>query len=74
MIIVTEISGAGYFFEAEGRRFVIRSKLKMSVRSSGTTVRGQMSWRGSDLGGDMVVARASVDGIGQPLYNFAGGR
>jgi len=34
-------------------------------------VRGQMSWRGSDLGGDMVVARASVDGIGQPLYNFA---
>jgi len=34
-------------------------------------VRGQISWRGSDLGGDMVIARASVDGIGQPLYNFA---
>ena len=34
-------------------------------------VRGQMSWRGSDLGGDMVIARASVESIGQPLYNFA---
>jgi glutamyl-tRNA synthetase len=34
-------------------------------------VRGKMSWRGSDLGGDMVIARASVGGeIGQPLYNF----
>jgi glutamyl-tRNA synthetase len=31
-----------------------------------------MSWRGSDLGGDMVIARASDGGgIGQPLYNFA---
>ncbi|PLZ64352.1 glutamate--tRNA ligase, partial [Fischerella thermalis WC344] len=27
--------------------------------------------RGSDLGGDMVIARAAADGIGQPLYNFA---
>ena len=33
-------------------------------------VRGEVSWRGSDLGGDMVIARASLDGIGQPLYNF----
>ncbi len=30
-----------------------------------------MNWRGSDLGGDMVIARATEDGIGQPLYNFA---
>jgi glutamyl-tRNA synthetase len=29
-----------------------------------------VSWRGSDLGGDMVIARASDNGIGQPLYNF----
>lgn len=35
-------------------------------------VRGEMRWRGSDLGGDMVIARRAEDGsIGQPLYNFA---
>ena len=34
-------------------------------------VRGTVSWKGRDLGGDMVVARASEgDEIGQPLYNF----
>lgn len=31
-----------------------------------------MTWKGSDLGGDMVIARASAgDAIGQPLYNLA---
>jgi glutamyl-tRNA synthetase len=35
-------------------------------------VRGAMTWQGSDLGGDMVIARASsVESIGQPLYNLA---
>ena len=30
-----------------------------------------MSWRGSDLGGDMVIARrAPADQIGDPLYNL----
>ncbi|RZN99247.1 MAG: glutamate--tRNA ligase, partial [Synechococcus sp. MED-G134] len=34
-------------------------------------VRGAMSWRGSDLGGDMVIARrAPADQIGDPLYNL----
>ena len=34
-------------------------------------VRGAMSWRGADLGGDMVVARrAPADQIGDPLYNL----
>lgn len=59
-------------FEAEGRRFVIRFKIEDDREIVwNDMVRGQMSWRGSDLGGDMVIARASVDGIGQPLYNFA---
>jgi glutamyl-tRNA synthetase len=60
-------------FEAEGRRFVIRFKIDDNREIIwNDQVRGQMSWRGSDLGGDMVIARASDEGgIGQPLYNFA---
>ncbi len=60
-------------FEAEGRRFVIRFKIDDDREIIWhDLVRGQMSWRGSDLGGDMVIARASNEGgIGQPLYNFA---
>jgi len=35
-------------------------------------VRGKLSWKASDLGGDMVIARASEgEAIGQPLYNLA---
>ena len=35
-------------------------------------VRGPVSWQASDLGGDMVIARASsATTIGQPLYNLA---
>ena len=34
-------------------------------------VRGTVNWQGRDLGGDMVIARASSSTeIGQPLYNF----
>ncbi|MEL6138819.1 MAG: glutamate--tRNA ligase, partial [Cyanobacteria bacterium J06628_6] len=34
-------------------------------------VRGPVHWKGRDLGGDMVIARASSSNdIGQPLYNF----
>jgi Glutamyl- and glutaminyl-tRNA synthetases len=34
-------------------------------------VRGAMRWSGSDLGGDMVIARrAAADAIGDPLYNL----
>jgi glutamyl-tRNA synthetase len=35
-------------------------------------VRGTVAWKGTDLGGDMVIARAA-DGsdVGQPLYNLA---
>lgn len=58
-------------FEAEGRSSVIRFKIEDDREIVwNDLVRGRMSWRGSDLGGDMVIARASAEGIGQPLYNF----
>lgn len=57
---------------AEGRNSVIRFKIDDDREIVwNDMVRGHMSWRGSDLGGDMVIARASENGIGQPLYNFA---
>ena len=59
-------------FAAEGRSSVIRFKIDDEREIVwNDMVRGEMKWRGSDLGGDMVIARASADGIGQPLYNFA---
>jgi glutamyl-tRNA synthetase len=60
-------------YEAEGRQAVIRFKIDddRTIQWS-DLVRGPMTWKGSDLGGDMVIARASsVDSIGQPLYNLA---
>ncbi|MCC5614579.1 glutamate--tRNA ligase [Nostoc sp. CHAB 5836] len=58
-------------FEAEGRSSVIRFKIEDGQEIVwNDLVRGKMSWRGSDLGGDMVIARASEEGSGQPLYNF----
>lgn len=58
-------------FEAEGRSSVIRFKIEDEREIVwNDLVRGKMSWKGSDLGGDMVIARASGEGIGQPLYNF----
>jgi glutamyl-tRNA synthetase len=59
-------------FEAEGRSYVIRFKIEDGREIVwNDLVRGKMVWRGSDLGGDMVIARATEDGVGQPLYNFA---
>ena len=60
-------------FEAEGRRPVIRFKIDDSREIVwNDMVRGKVSWRGSDLGGDMVIARASENNaVGQPLYNLA---
>ncbi|MBD2559809.1 MULTISPECIES: glutamate--tRNA ligase [Nostoc] len=58
-------------FEAEGRSSVIRFKIEDGREIVwNDLVRGKMSWRGSDLGGDMVIARASEESSGQPLYNF----
>ena len=60
-------------FEAEGRTAVIRFKIDDDRTITWhDLVRGNLSWKGSDLGGDMVVARAAVPGeVGQPLYNLA---
>jgi len=60
-------------FEAEGRKPVIRFKIDDNREIMWhDQIRGLLTWKGSDLGGDMVIARASsrVD-LGQPLYNLA---
>lgn len=59
-------------FAAAGRQPVVRFKIDDNRTISWTDlVRGKVTWQGSDLGGDMVIARrAPVGEIGQPLYNF----
>ncbi len=60
-------------FEAEGRTSVIRFIIDDErVITWNDQVRGTLTWKASDLGGDMVIARAARPGeIGQPLYNLA---
>lgn len=60
-------------FQAEGRQPVIRFKIEDDQTITWKDlVRGPMHWQGRDLGGDMVIARATASGeIGQPLYNLA---
>lgn len=59
-------------FAAAGRRPVIRFKIDDHREIIwNDLVRGTVSWKGRDLGGDMVIARASDNPIGQPLYNLA---
>lgn len=60
-------------FEAEGRQAVIRFIIDDDRTISwNDMVRDTVTWKGSDLGGDMVIARASTaTDIGQPLYNLA---
>jgi len=57
---------------AEGREAVVRFKIDDDAVITWTDlVRGPMRWSGSDLGGDMVIARrAPADQIGDPLYNL----
>lgn len=59
-------------FIAAGREAVIRFRIDDSRSITWTDlVRGDMRWSGSDLGGDMVIARrAPADQIGDPLYNL----
>lgn len=59
-------------FLAEGRKPVIRFKIEDDREISWhDLVRGTVTWKGRDLGGDMVIARAADErDIGQPLYNF----
>ncbi|NBD33690.1 MAG: glutamate--tRNA ligase [Cyanobacteria bacterium] len=60
-------------FEAEGRKPVIRFKIDDHREIMWSDhIRGLLTWKGSDLGGDMVIARASSrEDLGQPLYNLA---
>ena len=59
-------------FIAEGREATIRFRIDDdAVITWNDLVRGAMHWSGSDLGGDMVIARrAPADQIGDPLYNL----
>ena len=58
-------------YEAEGRKPVIRFRIEDDREIVWTDlVRGTVSWKGRDLGGDMVIARSAEGAIGQPLYNF----
>jgi glutamyl-tRNA synthetase len=60
-------------FIAEGRQPVIRFQIDDQQEIVwNDLVRGRVSWKGSDLGGDMVIARAADQhSVGQPLYNLA---
>ncbi len=59
-------------YRAEGREPVVRFKIDDArVITWLDGVRGEVTWKGQDLGGDMVIARASDRGVGQPLYNLA---
>ncbi|MBD2034726.1 glutamate--tRNA ligase [Leptolyngbya sp. FACHB-321] len=59
-------------YEAEGRSSVIRFIIEDDREIVwNDLVRGTVSWKGRDLGGDVVIARAaSGTDFGQPLYNF----
>ncbi len=59
-------------YEAEGRSSVIRFLIEDDREIVwNDLVRGTVSWKGRDLGGDMVIARAASGAdFGQPLYNF----
>ena len=61
-------------FEAEGRKPVIRFKIDGDRNIVWQdAIRDSVSWQGSDLGGDMVIARAADNDqpYGQALYNLA---
>ncbi|GDX73584.1 glutamate--tRNA ligase [Cyanobium sp.] len=59
-------------FIAAGREAVIRFRIDDNATITwNDLIRGPMQWSGSDLGGDMVIARrAPADQIGEPLYNL----
>ena len=60
-------------FIAEGRSSVIRFKINDDQEITWEDqIRGEIKWRGKDLGGDMVLSRRSFGyDIGSPLYNLA---
>ncbi len=58
--------------QKEGKECVIRFKIEDEAFINwNDLIRGPMNWKGSDLGGDMVIARrAPSNEIGDPLYNL----
>ncbi len=61
-------------FESEGRKPVIRFKIDGDRTIAWKdTIRDTVTWQGSDLGGDMVIARTAENDepYGQALYNLA---
>ena len=60
-------------FISEGRSSVIRFKIDDKVEIKWEDqIRGEISWQGKDLGGDLVLSRRTYgQGIGDPLYNLA---
>ena len=59
-------------FIEEGRNPVIRFKINdEKLITWNDLIRGEMTWQGRDLGGDMVISRrAPANSIGDPLYNL----
>ena len=60
-------------FISEGRSSVIRFKIDDDSEIVWEDeIRGEVKWRGKDLGGDLVLSRRSLGyEIGNPLYNLA---
>jgi len=60
-------------FISEGRSSVIRFKINDDQEITWEDqIRGEIKWRGKDLGGDMVLSRRTFGyDIGSPLYNLA---
>ncbi len=59
-------------FQKQGRNAVIRFRIEDDTQITwNDLIRGPMIWKGSDLGGDMVISRrAPSNEIGDPLYNL----
>ena len=60
-------------FISQGRSSVIRFKIDEGIEIEwDDLIRGQIKWRGKDLGGDLVLSRRALGyEIGDPLYNLA---
>ena len=60
-------------FISQGKTSVIRFKIDDDIEIKWQDlIRGEISWYGKDLGGDMVLSRrANGSEIGEPLYNLA---
>jgi len=60
-------------FISQGRTSVIRFKIDEKMQISWVDqIRGEIKWKGKDLGGDLVLSRRAMGyKIGNPLYNLA---